>query len=173
MDFLPLDMPTTSQGSKNALLRAIKPLEMVSKTKVVITATQYYEMVAQRRSSARYAALDRVLQEAIRKFERAMDETESVSSDMQELQNKRRERQRISAAIRAGTATQEDRQLYERSQDLDDDFDKLLEKETKASAESEKSWERVEKAKLRLKEYALETFFSHVFEVTSRVFRLY
>jgi hypothetical protein len=165
MDFLPLDIASTSQASKNSALRAIKPLEMVSKAKVEITASQYYEMIAQRRASARYAALDRVMQEAVRKFERAMDETESVSNDMQELQTKRRERQRICTAIRAGTATQEDRQLYERSQDLDEDFDLLLEKETKTSSESEKSWERVEKAKLRLKEFAMETFFSHVFEV--------
>ncbi|CBY13925.1 unnamed protein product [Oikopleura dioica] len=170
MEFLPLDLGTAST-SKSTVLKSIKPLGLVTNTKLEITSAQYYEMVVQRRTSARYVALDRVVQEAVRKFERAMDETESVSNDMQELQNKRRERARLQLAIRGGTATQEDRQLYERSQDLDDVFDELLAKETRASAESEKSWERLEKAKLRLKEYAMETYFSHVYEEDSRYYK--
>ncbi|CBY07421.1 unnamed protein product [Oikopleura dioica] len=170
MELLPLDFGAAST-SKSVALRAIKPLGLVTNTKVEITATQFYEMVTHRRTSARYVALDRVVQEAVRKFERSMDETESISNDMQELQNKRRERTRLQLAIRGGTATQEDRQLYERSQDLDDVFDELLAKETRASTESEKSWDRLEKAKLRLKEYAMETYFSHVFEEDSRFYK--
>ncbi len=165
-----MDTPTTS-GSKSSTLKAIKPLDLVTSTKVEITASQYYDMVTTRRASARYSALDRVVQEAERKFERAMDETEQVSNEMQELQSKRRERSRLQLAIRGGTATQEDRQLYERSKDLDEDFDELLLKETRASAESERSWDRLEKAKLRLREYAMETFYSHVYEEDSRCFK--
>jgi hypothetical protein len=164
MDFLPLELPSTS-AARNPVLKAIKPMEIVTSTKTEITASQFYEMVAQRKTKARYAALDRVVQEAIRKFARSMDETEAVSNEMEEIQSKRRQRSRLQQAIRSGTATKEDRQLYEKSTDLEEDYDELLAKETKASSESEKSWERLERSKSKLREFSLETFFSHCYEV--------
>jgi hypothetical protein len=164
MNFLPLELPSTSTP-RNPALKAIKPMEMVMSTKTEITVTQYYEMVEQRKGKARYAALERVVQESVRKFTRAMDETEAISDEMEELQTKRRQRTRLQQAIRGGTATLEDRQLFEQSKDLDEDFDDLLAKEAKTSADSERSWERLERSKAKLREFALETFFSHCYEV--------
>jgi hypothetical protein len=164
MKFLPLDQAAAST-SNSAALKAVKPMEMVSATVVEITADQYFEMVSKRKEKSRYAALERVVQEAVRKFARSMYETEAISNDMEELQARRRERARLQTAIRGGTATREDRQLFEQSKDLDDDYDELLAKESKASAESEKSWERLERSKSKLRDYALEAFFSHCYEV--------
>lgn len=96
---------------------------MVTTTVVEITATQYYEMLARRKGKARFAAFERVVKEALKKFTRAMDESEIIGNDMAELQSKRRERARIHQAIRGGTATRKDRQLFEKSKDLDDDYE--------------------------------------------------
>jgi hypothetical protein len=93
MEFLPLDQAAAST-SNSAALKAVKPMEMVSATVVEITADQYFEMVSKRKEKTRYAALERVVQEAVRKFARSMYKTEAISNDMEELQARRRERTR-------------------------------------------------------------------------------
>ena len=76
-------------------------MRKVTATIVEMTTDQYFEIVAKRKTKARYAAFERGVQKALRKFARSMDETKAIRN---EIEARRRERTRLHIAIRDCTA---------------------------------------------------------------------
>ena len=154
------------EKSSKKSLPPLKPLEPCSTSKLEITKDQFDAIVQTRLSSnSRYASLMNFQVDAEKRFARSVGEASAVLSRLEDLQQKRDERNRIFLAIKDNSATREERQIYDKSKNLEKDLEALYKKEQQLSSDAEKNYEKVDKAKAALKEHDLAVFHSHVFEV--------
>ncbi|CBY11079.1 unnamed protein product [Oikopleura dioica] len=170
MEFLPLEF--SDKNSKKTLPQ-LKPLEPCAATTLEITKDQFDAIVQNRlTSNSRYASLMNFQVDAEKRFARSVGEASAVLSRLEDLQQKRDERNRIFLAIKDNSATREERQIYDKSKNLEKELEALYKKEQQLSADAEKNYEKVDKAKAALKEHDVKTFQSHVYELDGKYFKL-
>jgi hypothetical protein len=169
MNFLPLELPV-----ENRFKTDIKTMELVSTTKVEINEDYYKELRAEHLQNNKYAQLVVFSDDAQRRFDQTLIESTSVLNELDELRERRQERNEIFKAIRNGTATREEKAIFDQTKDLDQEVESLGKKDAHYEALADRCKEKVQKTREALQTFALEKFSCHVIEASgsSRIFKI-
>jgi hypothetical protein len=163
MDFLPLEFPDKNVRKQLPTLKLLKP---TTSSLLEITESQFLTITEQRKASNnKFASLLMFQSDAEKRFARSFGEASAVLNQLEDLQKRRDERNKLYEAIKSSTATKEEKSIYEKSKNLEKELEATYKKEQQLSADTERNYEKVDKAKAALKEHALAEFHSHVFEV--------
>jgi hypothetical protein len=161
MNFLPLELPVDNRFKTD-----IKTMELVSTTKVEINEEYFKELRAEHMQNNKYAQLAVFSDDAQRRFNQTLMESTSVLNKLEELRERRQERNEIFKAIRNGTATREEKAIFDQTKDLDQWVEALGKKDAHDEALADRCKEKVQKTREALQTFALEKFSCNVIEAS-------